>query len=270
MHKLYKKKRNKKESELTKGKLRNLKLTLMYDGGNYQGWQRLNMNSNTIQGVLETIVSKEFGESIKIIGSGRTDVGVHALGQVANFQITDKALENLSCEQIKQKLNQILPEDIKIIMLENVSNEFHSRYDAISKTYEYHIEMGERTSVFQRKYVAHIGKHLDLERMRQACQLLKGTHDFKGFSSPMLDGRNTIKTIQEVTIEARNNHIVISINADGFLYHMVRIIVGTLVEIGKNERECKTIREIFETKDRQLAGYTIESQGLFLKNVSYI
>lgn len=269
MHNSNKKRKYKYNNDSSQGKFQNMKLTLMYDGSNYQGWQRLKTTSHTIQGTLEKIISAEFNQDIKVIGSGRTDVGVHALGQVANFRMLTNRAKQISCDQIKRDLNQKLPEDIKIIALEMAADEFHSRYNVRSKTYEYHIEIGERPSVFSRKYVTHIKKNLDLNQMKRACQFLKGTHDFIGFSSNMTDGRGTVKTVHEITIESDNGHVVIGIQADGFLYHMVRIIVGTLVEIGLNQRECESIISVFESKDRKLAGYTIESQGLFLKKVEY-
>lgn len=266
---------------------KNIKLVIQYDGSKYQGWQRLGDSSKkTIQGVLEEILQKILQEPIQLIGSGRTDAGVHAYAQVANFYVSEANLKKqeknvnpkrleLNKQQMEQyqkfqkRLNQILPEDIKIIGIEEVPDKFHSRYCASKKTYEYHLSIGQKASVFNRNYITCIQQALDIEKMKQAAVYFLGTHDFKGFSSEMKDGRKTQKTIYQLSIQKKKEEIVISIQADGFLYNMVRIIVGTLVEIGQSKKSPERILEIFETRDRQLAGYTIEAKGLFLKSVDY-
>lgn len=252
---------------------KNIKLVIQYDGSKYQGWQRLGKHSKkTIQGVLEEVLQKILQEPIQLIGSGRTDAGVHAYAQVANFYVSEANLKKQQMERyqkFQKRLNQVLPEDIKIIKIEDVPDNFHSRYCANKKTYEYHLNIGQKASVFNRNYITCIQKALDIEKMKQASVYFLGTHDFKGFSSEMKDGRKTQKTIYQLSIQKKKEEIIISIQADGFLYNMVRIIIGTLVEIGQDKKSPDRILEIFETKDRQLAGYTIEAKGLFLKSVEY-
>jgi len=259
---------------------RNIKLTMMYDGSGYAGWQRLgNLNKKlSIQTVLEECLSLYLGEEIKIIGSGRTDAGAHALGQVANFFCNSKQ----SVEDMIKGLNEVIPEDIAILSMEQVGKEFHSRYSAKAKTYEYRIDEGETQSVFTRKYTDHVTSSLNLEAMVEATTYLIGTHDFKAFSTDRKDGKSTSRTIESINIHRNmnsrqhlqrirmdSNELRITLTGDGFLYNMVRIIVGTLLEVGEGKRQPQDMKSIIESRDRQMAGMTVSSQGLFLCHVRY-
>lgn len=250
-----------------RGKLRNLKLTIMYDGGRYAGWQRLGgeRNDRTIQGILENGLSDLFEEQVKITGAGRTDAGVHALGQTANF----RTCSGPGVMEIRSRINQVLPDDIRIVHVEEAAQDFHSRYDAVWKTYEYHLEAGERPGVFRRKYVMWIEEEPDVNRMRDAAQRMVGTHDFRGFSSPMEDDRGTIRTLREIRITEEERQLVIAVTGDGFLYHMVRILAGTLVDIGLGRYGTETVDQIFETKQRRISGTLAPPQGLFLRHIQY-
>lgn len=253
---------------------RNIQLVLTYDGSKYAGWQRQPTNTEkpSIQGLLEDVLSSYLQEDIQVIGSGRTDAGVHALGQVANFYTSSSQSPN----EIKKAVNGLLPEDIKIIQAKVVRCDFHSRYWAKSKTYEYRISQGEIQSVFSRQYTYHVPEYLDLAAMEKAASFLLGTHDFKSFSTDRKDGKPTVRTIGNIKIYTCKNpginpgfEIRISITGNGFLYNMVRIIVGTLIEVGQGMRKPEDIPEILEAKDRKAAGKTVSSHGLFLMNVSY-
>lgn len=252
---------------------RNIKLIISYDGTNYSGWQRIPKAVNgdySIQGLLEELLSEVLLEPIKLIGSGRTDAGVHALGQVANFY----SRSNLDVNTIRQKMNQVLPEDIKILQVNEVDLDFHSRFDAVEKIYQYIIDTRERESVFFRKYSYACGKALNIEAMRQAAKLLIGTMDYKSFCTDRKDGKSTIRTISEIKIEElrqnRNQQgIIFTFCGNGFLHHMIRIITGTLLEVGTQERSVESVRQAILGKKREYAGITLYPQGLFLKQVIY-
>ncbi|WMJ90564.1 tRNA pseudouridine(38-40) synthase TruA [Anaerocolumna sp. MB42-C2] len=254
---------------------RNIKLILEYDGSGYAGWQRLNNTTGkkSVQNVLEDCISGYLGEDIKVIGSGRTDAGVHALGQVANFYSTS----GISAEEMKNTINTLLPEDIKVIDLKEADREFHSRYSARAKTYEYRISQGDVKPVFTRKYTLHVPENLDMDSMQKAAAYLTGTFDFKAFSTDRGDGKSTIRTIESIRIYRVKNarfkksteEVRIAITGDGFLYNMVRIITGTLIEVGLGKRKAYDIMDILKGKDRQLAGKTVSSVGLFLLEVRY-
>lgn len=244
----------------------NIKLIIAYEGTKYQGWQRLKgKEDQTIQGILEQVLSDLLEETITIIGSGRTDACVHACGQVANFH-TKKEIEIAS---LRARMNQRLPADIQVIELQKVEDSFHSRFDAKSKIYEYHIETDEKADVFTRTMVYVCQESLDRGLLREAAKLLEGTHDFVGFSSKMVDGRNTIKTIYQIEVIEQGSKLILRFHGDGFLYHMIRIMVGTLLEIAAGKKPLSTISEVFRTKNRQYAGKTIGANGLKLYKIVY-
>lgn len=245
--------------------IKNFKLTISYDGTRYLGWQKQKKeNDKTIQGKIENIISKMAEAKIEIFGSGRTDAGVHANSQVANFTLDTK----MSANEIKTYINKFLPEDIVITEVKEVDERFHSRYNVKNKTYLYRIYTQEEHPIFQRKYVYHVPKKLDLEKMNEAAVLLIGKHDFKGFSSRNIK-KSTVREIYSIQFEKTKEEILIYIKANGFLYNMVRIIVGTLIEIGLNERNVLDIHRILEKKDRSLSGITAPAQGLTLFDVEY-
>jgi tRNA pseudouridine38-40 synthase len=255
--------------------MRNIKMLLMYDGSGFSGWQRLGLSekNNTIQGILEESISSYLGEEIHIIGSGRTDAGVHAIEQVANF----RCKTSLSLDEMMLNLNQKLPEDIKILKLEDVDIDFHSRYSAKSKTYEYRIDIGEKQSVFTRKYTHHLPVPLNTKNMEKAAAYLIGTHDFKAFSTDRKDLKSTVRTIYNIIIykpaaqsnNYQQNELRIQITGNGFLYNMVRIMVGTLISVGEGKITPDDVKHILKDKKREMAGITMNPQGLFLIQVRY-
>lgn len=254
---------------------RNVKFIVKYDGSAYAGWQRLGHEKSlsSIQGILEENLSLLLKEKIKITASGRTDAGVHALGQVVNFHCNS----GYPLEKLQVDLNQKLPEDIKIILTEAAESDFHSRYSAKSKTYEYRIDQNEKACVFTRKYTYHYPKELNTTAMKSAAAWLIGTHDFRAFTTDKNEDKSTVRTIESIDIypyeEKRfHNHskeLRIAITGDGFLYNMVRIIAGTLLEVGEGKRQPEEIKKILEGKSRKEAGITISSSGLFLIQVRY-
>lgn len=250
-------------------------MLLMYDGNSYSGWQRLGLSekNNSIQGILEETISSYLGEEIHITGSGRTDAGVHALGQVANFKSNTK----IKLSALMEDINRKLPEDIRILKIEYVDNDFHSRYSAVSKTYEYRIDTGERQSVFSRKYTYHVPETLNIENMKKAAEYLIGTHDFKAFSTDRKDLKSTVRTIYDINIYKplikdnyhNQNELRIQVTGNGFLYNMVRIITGTLISVGEGKMSANDIELILKNKKREMAGITLNPQGLFLIKVRY-
>ncbi len=243
--------------------MRNLKLTIQYDGTKYCGWQK-QPNSSGIQGTIEYAIYEITKEKVNIIGSGRTDAGVHALGQVANF----KTNSNIPAARIPDALNAKLPKDISIIDCQEVSDDFHSRYSATGKIYRYLIYNKPYRSPLYKDISYHVRYDLDIEKMRVEAQSLLGTHEFKGFMSSGSSVKDTVRTIHNISIEESGDLIVLEVEGNGFLYNMVRILVGTLVDIGRG-RIDKPLEEIIASQDRGEAGHTAPAHGLFLKKVHY-
>lgn len=245
--------------------MRNLKLVIEYDGTNYQGWQ-VQRNAPTLQGMIEEKLGILTGEKIHLIGSGRTDAGVHALGQVANF----KTQSQLDVESIQKALNSLLPYDIAIVKVEETDEGFHARKDSKSKVYEYRILNQTLRSVFFHGYAWHIPQRLNLSEMKNATQFLIGEHDFSAFRTVGSSTRTCVrKVIQAQWKKSLDGLICFEIEANGFLKQMVRSIVGTLVEVGKGRIHHEEFKEILESKDRKKAGPTAPAHGLFLKEVKY-
>lgn len=245
--------------------MKNIKMTMKYDGSRYKGFQRLQDNDMTIQGKIESVLSKMTDENIEIIGSGRTDMGVHAYGQVANF----KTNSDMSIKKMKAYLYEYLPEDIVITNLEEVDERFHSRYNAKSKVYLYKIYNSEVHDPFFRKYTNHIPKKLDLNLMKEASEFLIGEHDFTSFASSKSKKKSNVRTIESISIQENNNVIEIYVEGDGFLYNMVRIIVGALVDVGLKRKVPQDIKDMLEAKDRKVSSDTAPSRGLYLYKVKY-
>ncbi|QUH20591.1 tRNA pseudouridine(38-40) synthase TruA [Alkaliphilus sp. B6464] len=245
--------------------MRNIKLIIEYDGSKYSGWQRLKNSDQTIQGKLESVISEMVSSSVEIIGSGRTDAGVHARGQVANF----KTKSNMTTKEMHKYINHYLPQDIVVSKVIEAPERFHSRYNAKSKKYTYYIWNHWIPSPFQRKYSYQFIETLDIGLMEEASKKLVGTHDFIGFSSVKKTNKSTIRTIEEITIVKEGNMLKFSFIGDGFLYNMIRIIMGSLIEIGIREKEISYIDEILKTKTRSIAGKTLPPHGLFLEEVYY-
>jgi tRNA pseudouridine38-40 synthase len=236
-----------------------------YDGTNYQGWQ-VQPKGLTVQGVIEEKLALIVGETIHVISSGRTDSGVHAFGQVANF----KTKSRLDVRSIQRALNSLLPSDIVILKADEAEEGFHARRGSKSKVYEYRVLNGELRSAFHRKYAWHLPQKLDLEKMREAAQMLIGEHDFSSFRSVGSPTRTAVRrVIRAEWKRSRDGLIRFEIEANGFLKQMVRAIVGTLVEVGKGRISSKDFLIILESRDRKKAGPTAPAHGLFLKEVKY-
>ena len=244
--------------------MRNLRLDLCYDGTRYRGWQRLPGKDDTIQGKLETTLSRILGETIEISGSGRTDAGVHAKGQVANFHCES----TLPAEEILVQLRRYLQEDIGIYSCREVSQRFHARLNAREKTYRYRIWNSDAPCVFQRRYVTVMPEPLNLEDMRKAADLLCGEHDFSAFCGNAKMKKSTVRFLRSVQIEQNGEEIHLCFTGNGFLHNMVRILVGTLVEVGRGERSIQSIPSLFGGK-RAEAGFLAPPQGLCLEEVMY-
>ena len=243
----------------------NYRMVIQYDGTRYRGWQILGDSDVTIQGKLAAVISQMTGEEVSVIGSGRTDAGVHAIGQVANFHLQG----NFDERELLAGLNRYLPEDIAVSSMELVDDRFHSRYQAVRKTYRYRIHTGEIPEVFERKYVYDYRMPLDAGRMRKAAGLLCGTHDFKSFCGNRRMKKSTVRTIYEIRIEELPGELQLFFTGDGFLQNMVRILTGTLIEIGDGRRKPRDIEKILDAKDREAAGYTAPACGLALLHVEY-
>lgn len=245
----------------------NYKLTLSYDGSKYLGWQKQSTQPlKTIQGKLEHILSLLFETPIQVIGSGRTDAGVHARMQVANFH----APKFIEPEAIMTYFEQYLSQDIAILKIALASERFHARYNALGKTYTYTLDTNRFADPFETRYAYHVGKPLNLDAMQEAANHLLGTHDFKSFTSLKSKKKSTVKTIQSIHIEALSGgQIKITYQGNGFLQHMVRILTGTLIEVGLNERTADSIPELLSACTRSLAGATAPANGLCLTTVHY-
>lgn len=246
---------------------RNIKIVLQYDGTRYDGWQKQKNTEWTIQGKLEAVLEKMAGKSIEVHGSGRTDGGVHALGQVANFHLPEECLQTPA--SIKTYLNQYLPEDIMVLDAEEAPARFHSRLNAQLKVYEYRIETAEKKNVFERKYCYGLEKELDINAMRRAAEILEGTHDFKSFCSLKKTKKSTVRTLAAVKVKKEGTKVILSYEGNGFLYHMARILTGTLIEVGLHKRTVESVRAALNSYDRSQAGKTAPAEGLFLVKVSY-
>lgn len=249
-------------------------MILQYEGTRYQGWQKQESTDNTIQGKLEMLLSKMAGTKVEIHGSGRTDAGVHAIGQVANFHIDTK----MTPEEIMQYINTYLPEDIAVIAIEEVSERFHSRLNAKGKTYCYRVQNSRIPHVFDRRYVHVVEQKLDVAAMKRAAAYLEGTHDFKAFTSNKRSKKSTVRTIDRIEIERvssplmpgeKQDEICFTYSGNGFLYHMVRILTGTLLEVGLHLRKPEDMAEILRSGLRENAGELVPAKGLTLMEVRY-
>ena len=243
--------------------MRNIKITIQYNGKNYCGWQKQN-NSPGIQGTIEKAIFDITREEVKITGSGRTDAGVHALGQVANFKINSQ----IPVDRIPNALNAKLPKDISIVKAEEVDEDFHSRYSAKKKTYRYQVYNSLYRSPIYADISYPVKYDLDIDKMKKEAKSLIGTYDFKGFMSSGSSVIDTVRTIYNIEVSKSEDLIIIEIEGNGFLYNMVRIIAGTLVDIGRG-RITEKMSTIIESKSRSMAGHTAPAHGLFLKKVDY-
>lgn len=244
--------------------MKNVKLILEYDGTNYSGWQK-QKNAIAIQQILEEKIEKITGEKIDLIGCSRTDSGVHAREYVCNF-LTNTVIPS---NRFFLVLNQKLPEDIVALNSEEVPLEFHSRYNSKGKIYSYTILNTMHRAVINRNYVYQYGYKINCELMREGAQYILGTHDFSSFKSKGSNAKTNIRTIKEIKIVEDNNKIIFYVAGNGFLYNMVRIIVGTLLKVGEGKIEPSNIKDILESKDRTKAGRVVPARGLCLEKVIY-
>ena len=241
----------------------NFRIILAYNGTAYHGWQRQN-NALAVQQVLEEAILSLTGQTVTVNGCSRTDAGVHALGQVANFKTESK----IPADRLPDALNAKLPKDISIISCEEVDIDFHARYNACGKTYRYLIYNKPYRSPLYKDLSYHVRYDLDLDKIRLEAKSLIGTHDFGGFMSSGSSVKDTVRTIYDVDIQENDGMISIEVSGNGFLYNMVRIIVGTLVDIGRG-RIKHNMEEIINSKSRSMCGHTAPAHGLFLKKVNY-
>jgi len=243
----------------------NYRLTIQYDGGRYKGWQKLGNDENTIQGKLEKVITQLVGKDTEITGCSRTDAGVHALHQVANFK-TDKYFTE---KEIKDYFIRYLPKDISVTNVEIVHDRFHARYNAKSKTYLYKIWNREYPNPFMRKYSMHVEKKLNLEEMRNAGRFFLGEHDFTAYSNAKSKKKSMVRKIFSVEINEEDGFVNIRICGDGFLYNMMRKMVGTLIEVGLGLKKAEDIPAIIESKERKETGLMAEACGLYLEQIEY-
>lgn len=244
--------------------MRNIKLTIEYDGKDFNGWQK-QPNKLNIQGEIERAIKDMTGEVVELIASGRTDAGVHALGQIANF----KTNSNIPTEKIPIALNTKLKRSIRIIDAEEVEERFHSRYNCKRKTYRYVINNSENGTAIYRNLQYNFSGKIDENKMNKAIQYFVGEHDFKGFKASGTSSKSSVRTIYSGKVERSGNLVIIEVTGNGFLYNMVRIIAGTLLEVGIGKIKLEEIENIIKSGDRQKAGKTLPPQGLYLVDVCY-
>ena len=256
--------KSKREGKTEEKQYKRVRLTVAYDGTNYHGWQ-VQKNGITIESELNRCLRALFGEDIQVIGASRTDAGVHALGNVAVFDTCAR----MPAEKISYALNQRLPEDIRIQKSEAVGLDWHPRYVSSRKTYEYRIYRGEFPMPVKRLYSYFTYRKLDVNRMIEAAAYLEGEHDFKSFCQTGAQVESTVRTIYSAQVEEQGADLVIRICGNGFLYNMIRIIAGTLMEIGEGKRSPEDMETIIEAKDRGAARPTAPPQGLTLIRYEY-
>ena len=244
--------------------MKNIKLTIEYDGKEFNGWQK-QPNKLNIQGEIERAIEAITGEKVELNASGRTDAGVHALGQVANFKIETK----IPIEKMAIAINSQVKNSIRIISAEEVDENFHSRYNCKQKTYRYIINNSSYGSAVYRNFEYHMPIKLDFEKMQKAIKFFEGEHDFKAFKSSGTSNKSSVRTIFKTNIKKEGDRIIIELTGNGFLYNMVRIISGTLVDVGLGKIEPEYIPNIIINQDRSKAGKTLPPQGLYLLEVKY-
>lgn len=247
--------------------MKNYKLVICYDGTRYYGWEH-QPDKDTIQGRLENVLARMCGvskESVRINGAGRTDAGVHAKGMVANVNLD----VDMTPEEIMDYVNLYLPDDIAVRQVREASERFHARYNAVGKTYRYTCHDGKVKPVFDRKYVTRLDYEPDVELMRQAAQYLTGKHDFHSFCSNPRMKKSTVRVVDTIRIEKKGGYIYFTVHGTGFLQNMVRILVGTLLEVGKGTLKPEEMPKILEAGDRRMAGPTAPACGLCLMEVDY-
>jgi tRNA pseudouridine38-40 synthase len=243
----------------------NYKFTIAYDGSRYYGWEHQPNTDMTIQGKIENVLSLMAGTSVEVIGAGRTDAGVHARAMIANAFIDTE----MSAEEIRDYANRYLPDDICIKEVKKAGERFHSRYNAKGKTYCYTCYIGETKPVFDRKYVYVLDEKPDIDAMRKAAEILKGEHDFASFCSNPRMKKSTVRKVDIIDIQQKGEYLMFTYHGTGFLQYMVRILTGTLLEVGFGKRTPESMADLLEAKNRSLAGATAPAQGLCMMKVDY-
>lgn len=245
--------------------MKNIKIEIEYDGTRYNGWQT-QKNAMGIQEMITNAIRQATGETVKLNGSGRTDAGVHALGQTATFETNT----TIPVNKIPEAVNKFLPKDIVIKNAEAMKNDFHARYSAKGKKYMYIVNNSKYPSAIHGNFEYHVRDELDYKKMKKASEYFEGTYDFRGFMASGSSVKDTIRTITKVQLKKRDDgRIIFNFSGDGFLYNMVRIMVGTLIEVGKGKINPEEIPDIIKSKDRNRAGKTAPAQGLYLVEVYY-
>ncbi|MDR5659518.1 tRNA pseudouridine(38-40) synthase TruA [Serpentinicella sp. ANB-PHB4] len=244
--------------------MRNIMVEIEYDGTNYSGWQ-IQQNANTVQAEVLKAIKKITNQEVKMHASGRTDAGVHAKGQVANFYMDYP----IPVEGFKKVINKFLPNDIAILNVKEVPLTFHARYNVVSKRYIYKIYNNTTRSPLMFNYSYHVSPKINIDIIKEGTRILEGTHDFKSFVTSGSTAKNTVRTIYNIQVEQVGNMIILSFHGNGFLYNMVRNIVGTLVEMSIGKKDIKQLEKILNMKDRKAAGHKAPPQGLFLDKVFY-
>ena len=243
----------------------NYKMTLSYDGTRFYGWEHQPTTDMTIQGKMESVLSLMVQSEVEVIGCGRTDAGVHAKNMVCNAHFDTQ----LNTDEIRDYLNRYLPDDICVKEVRIASDRFHSRYNAIGKTYCYPCYIGYVKPVFNRKYVYVLDQKPDIQEMKKAAEYLIGTHDFASFCSNPRMKKSTVRKVDRIEIQKRGDLLTLTFHGSGFLQHMVRILTGTLLEVGFGKRTAESVLELIDAKDRKLAGFTAPAKGLCMMQVDY-
>ena len=243
----------------------NYKMTLSYDGTRFYGWEHQPTTDMTIQGKMESVLSLMVQSEVEVIGCGRTDAGVHAQNMVCNAHFDTQ----MNTDEIRDYLNRYLPDDICVKEVRIASDRFHSRYNAIGKTYCYTCYIGDVKPVFNRKYVYVLDQKPDIQEMKKAAEYLIGTHDFASFCSNPRMKKSTVRKVDRIEIQKRGDLLTLTFHGSGFLQHMVRILTGTLLEVGFGKRTAESVLELIDAKDRKLAGFTAPAKGLCMMQVDY-
>ena len=245
--------------------MRNLKMTIAFDGSKYKGWQRPKDHDLTVQGKIAAVLSKMTGEDILLVGCEQTDSGVHAENYIANFHTKSK----LSISKMLDYLYEYLPEDIVVKSIENVAERFHAKYNVKSITYAYRVNTHPFRDVFTRKYTYHLAEKLNLNEMRKASEILIGSHDFQNFTNARNSDKSTLRTVHFINMIDTEGLLTIEINANGFMWNMARTIIGTLIEVGKGNLRSVEIEKLLNETKRQEAAPLAQVKGLILKDVQY-
>ena len=243
----------------------NYKMILSYDGTRFYGWEHQPTTDMTIQGKMESVLSLMVQSEVEVIGCGRTDAGVHAQNMVCNAHFDTQ----MNTDEIRDYLNRYLPDDICVKEVRIASDRFHSRYNAIGKTYCYTCYIGDVKPVFNRKYVYVLDQKPDIQEMKKAAEYLIGTHDFASFCSNPRMKKSTVRKVDRIEIQKRGDLLTLTFHGSGFLQHMVRILTGTLLEVGFGKRTAESVLELIDAKDRKLAGFTAPAKGLCMMQVDY-